>query len=609
MRLLPLAILLLPTVALADGPDEVTVSLPDFLRLYEDAKNRPEKPEPAPRVYSLSSAHYDGEVQFTDGEPTSAVFKARMHVDVLLDKGWVQVPLLPTTVALESAKIGGKEAPITLDGGYYTLTTQQKGGFDIDLVFSANVVTVVGASAVAFEMVPSGATDLRLAVPSADKLAFTVANARRTSERIEGGKRVVEASLPAQGSLSVQWQREIPTAQKQAPRVYSQVYTLVSLGDGVLHASTTIDNTILFSGINEVKVRIPDGMTLLDVKGAGIRDWTLGEDHVLDVKLGYAAEGSYTLGLELEKVIGQAGGTVAAPIVQPVGVERSKGWLGVEARGNIEITGGSGPGVTAIDVRTLPAAILGLTGQPILLGFKYLGDAPNVPLNVVAHQDVDVLVTVIDQARATTMFTADGRRLTSVAYDVRNNRTQFLRLGMPEGAELWSASVGGRAVQPAKGGDGRMLIPLVRSQNQGGALAAFTVEVVYVEKGTPPSKAGKGEFHGQLPRPDVPSTYVGWTVYAPTEAKVKKHSFEGTVRKVPYLHLPQGAQAVTAIDTATPQMQGTFDNQQKSGGMGEGAAPVPVRIPLEGNAYTFEKLISLDEDVLTVDFAYRGLKP
>jgi hypothetical protein len=47
--------------------------------------------------------------------------------------------------------------------------------------------------------------------------------------------------------------------------------------------------------------------------------------------------------------------------------------------------------------------------------------------------------------------------------------------------------------------------------------------------------------------------------------------------------------------------------QAAGGGMGEGAVPVPVSLPLRGKAVNFEKLLALDE-TLEVSFEYRGLK-
>src|SRR5690606_7341551 len=133
---------------------------------------------------------------------------------------------------------------------------------------------------------------------------------------------------------------------------------------------------------------------------------------------------------------------VAAPVVAPIGVHRAKGWLGVESRGNLEIEAAVVEQATAVDVRSLPASILGITDQPILLGYKYIGADPKIGLAVAEHDEVDVLVTLLDQTLARTMWTPEGRRLTSVEYQVRNNRRQFLRLELPEGSELWSAKIG-----------------------------------------------------------------------------------------------------------------------------------------------------------------------
>jgi hypothetical protein len=179
---------------------------------------------------------------------------------------------------------------------------------------------------------------------------------------------------------------------------------------------------------------------------------------------------------------------------------------------------------------------------------------------------------------------------------------------MPEGAELWSASVGGRAVQPAKAGDARVMIPLVRSQAAGGELAAFEVEVVYVETGAAPSDSGRGELSARLPRADAPSTYVAWTVYAPTDAKMLRRTYQGGLQHVEYLSNPIPAQDQNYIETATPEMQQAAANQAAPGGaMGEGAVPVPVSLPLQGKELHFEKLLALDED-LEISFRYRGLR-
>ena len=602
------------THSVSAEPEQVTMTLREFLKMYERSKAKETPEEKAPREYSLSSTKYDGEVFIEDGEAQSVAFSARMQVQVHKKKGWIKVPLLSRQVALESATVNGRPAAVVLEGGWYTLATDQKGTLDIRLTFAMNVTNSAGTSSFSYNLIPSGATEVEIAVPAEENLGFTIGNARRVQTRNERGRRVVKATLPPQGALNVQWQRKSrdeanedgTEAAEQAPRIYSEVYTLASVGDGLLRAQANIQQTILFAGVDTFDVKVPEGMTVLDVKGAGLRDWSLSETGVLTAELNYAAEGTYNLSVELERVIGEDSLEVGAPLVQPLGVERTKGWVGVEARGNIEIGAGEVKGATSVDVRTLPGQILGRTSQPVLLGYKYLVADAQIPLVVSAHDDVDVLVTLLDQAEATTMFTRDGRRLTSVRYEVRNNRRQFLRLKLPYGATLWSSAVAGRAVQPAKSEDD-LLIPLIRSRASGGGLASFDVEVVYVESDTPTPRSGKGRFSAYLPTPDVPTTYVGWTVYVPDGAKVNSKKATGTLRYVEELSRPLGAVQALAVESLAPAQRRVAQQQADSGGLGDGAAPVRVQLPLEGEPYFFEKLLALDER-LEVRFEYTGLK-
>lgn len=596
--------LAVPSTAAAEEPERVIMKLDDFLKLHDKAQ---EVDPVAPHDHAISSARYKGKVIVEEGKPLSAVFTAKMHIEVLEKKGWARVPLLPATVALQSAKIGGREASVVIEEGEYKLVTDKRGAFDLELEFAASVTTAQGRSVVGFDLAGSGATSVELSVPAGQDLDFTVANARLQSDEVSGGHRVVKATLPATGELSISWQNKLPDTAKQTARVYSEVYSLVGIGDGVMRTTATIENTILFAGVERLQYKLPKSMTLLDVEGAGIRDWSLGADGTLDVLLNYAAQGSYSLELEMERVVGEKSQDLDAPIVAPVGVERSKGWVGVEARGNLEIGGGDTKGATVVDVRSLPAAIVGITDQPVLLGYKYLGDKPSIPLEVAQHADVDVLVTIVDETRARTMWTRQGRRLTSVKYQVRNNRRQFLRLELPKGATLWSASVGGRAVQPAKADDDRVMIPLVRSQATGGALAAFDVEVVYVESADATPRNGRGTFTATLPKPDAPSTYVAWTVFSPDRAKVRKWTVDGSLRHVDELSNPIPDDDTYYIETATPQVEAQAAKQADSGAMGTGATPVPVSLPIQGKPVRFEKLLSLDE-TLEVSFGYRGLR-
>ena len=598
----------------ADIPTaRVVIPWSDFKTLYERDEAPEEKPEVAPRDYTLSKARYEGRV-----EGDSTLFQLDLKLEILKEKGWVTIPLLPTAVALRQARMGGRDAPIYQENGWYYLITDRRGVLDMELEFAVStwesggqMIGYINGVEVG-RMAPSAGTGIARTVPSTEPLEFEVSNAQRVATETRGGDQLLSALVPASGNLSVIWQgtlaeEEVVEAQV---RVYAEHQALVGVGEGLLQCSSAIHYSILHAGVEDLSVTLPSDVTVLDVRGNGIRDWQVVPGDArqqVAVDLNYEAKGSYSLYVDYERPLPDGSAQVVVPNLQVEGVERVKGWVGIDARSNLEIASGAAQDATAVDVRDLPTAILGQTDWPVLLAFKYRKESYSIPLEIRQHQDVDMLVTIIDTASATTVMTPDGRRMTQMVYSVRNNRAQFLRLVMPEGAEPWSTFVGGKSVKPALQGDGRLLVPLARSQTSGGALAQFAVEMVYVEEGDSPDSKGKGVFQATLPKADVPVTLYNWTVYLPSDARVKEKKIEGTLRHVDYF---------TSISSAGYQVQDLYTNEMvqqqanqqfESDALAEGVQPVRVSLPIDGWALYFEKLLVLDED-LGVEIPYKGLK-
>ena len=598
-----MSVLLLALSLIASAADDIPaarVTLPwnDFRVLYEKGQAPKEKPEVAPRDFALARAAYTGVVE---GEST--VFTARVRVEVLKDKGWVAIPLLPTSVALRGARVNKVEAPIYLDGGWYTFVTNQKGPIEIELDFAVSTWESAGQSGFAFGLAPSGATELKLTVPADKALDFQVANAQRVVKSEAAGKRVIDALLPATGNLSVTWQRAVEEATTVAAtaKLYAEHKALIGVGEGLLRGTSTIDYSILHAGVDHLRLSIPSDLTLLDVTGRGVGDWKVtegGPRKVVDVDLTFEAKGSFSLRLDYEKPLQDKGGTIEVPDVGVLGVERVKGWVGLDARSNLELAPGALTGLRPVDVRELPAAILGQTDFPVLFGFTYRADGWKLPLTVRQYPEVDMLVTLVDQAEATTVLTPDGRRLTQVTYAMRNNSAQYLRVELPKGAELWSSFVGGRAVKAARAEDGKVLVPLARSQTAGADLARFAVELVYVETGAPLDEKGRGSLSSQLPQVGVPATAVAWTVYLPDASTLKRKGARGSMRAVDrFTPVDVGGMSSEAAQAAVRQQaNAVFDAAAKAGGV----EPVRVTLPLNGHPVFFEKLLVLNEP-LTIE--------
>jgi hypothetical protein len=113
---------------------------------------------------------------------------------------------------------------------------------------------------------------------------------------------------------------------------------------------------------------------------------------------------------------------------------------------------------------------------------------------------------VIDRAEHRTLFTRDGLAVTTSRFTVRNTRKQFLRLTLPEGSEVWSVFVAGKAEKPAIA-ESAFLIKIVSSSE------GFPVELVYSTK--IPSMGALGSVSASLPRPDLLVTESRWDWYLP----------------------------------------------------------------------------------------------
>jgi hypothetical protein len=209
-----------------------------------------------------------------------------------------------------------------------------------------------------------------------------------------------------------------------------------------------------------------------------------------------------------------------------------------------------------------------------------------------------------------------------VIYSVRNNRNQFLRLKMPAGMEkakpaepeIWSVSVAGNTVSPAKDDTGNVLIPLVRSAAASQELAAFPVEIVYVE--TPKSEAPTaGDIRVDLPLCGVPVMQVMYSYYVPAEGKYTvgwgASGFSGPLSVVEdFTSLAVAGRTIVHAEPAkeAQQMQQQFDQRVDTEAQAAGATPIRVRLPVNGKLFKLEKILVLPNDKLYFELKYSGWK-
>jgi hypothetical protein len=174
----------------------------------------------------------------------------------------------------------------------------------------------------------------------------------------------------------------------------------------------------------------------------------------------------------------------------------------------------------------------------------------------------------VSEARYQVLISSQGKTFVQARYAVRNNQRNFLKITLPPGATLWSASLAGKAVRPGQSPDGGLLLPLDKART-GEDAPEFAVEVVYLIRGT--AWNDKGEFKLALPALDLPVSRTGLLVYHPPLFKVTPES--GAFRMQPYEN-PLSA-ALNPPVSFTDSVAGGFAG---TGGVA-GSAPSPPPPP------------------------------
>jgi hypothetical protein len=186
-------------------------------------------------------------------------------------------------------------------------------------------------------------------------------------------------------------------------------------------------------------------------------------------------------------------------------------------------------------------------------------------VNVVRYDQQAVLMANIEEARYDILMSADGKELVQARYAVRNNQRNFVKIALPPGASVWSASLGGRPARPGQSPDGSLLLPLEKSRG-GEDAPAFVVELMYVTKA--PAWQDKGKQTVNLPALDLPISRTGVLFYYPPMFRVSAEP--GTFRTQEYqgpvsAALAPGGGGIVDIGTpsATPLQAKEFDRLEQ----------------------------------------------
>jgi hypothetical protein len=582
----------------------------------------PEEEKP-PIDWTLASARYDGEVTADN----TVRIRASMEIVVWKPKGWVRIPVIGDTVAPVSVTLDGKETSLSADEtGWFTLMLQGPGRHELDISFFVNSTFEEGVVSFAFPCSRTPLTHLKLKLPTPDAGVHVPAAASVLTEKGTDSL-TAEVVFRPTSELAVNW--TLPTAlRKPKPveeaRVTCLTSTLASVTERYITCESRLHYDVLRGSLDTFRLRLPSAVNVLTVTGQGAA-WSRSESdgtQLIEVKTNHLVTDRYELVLRYEAPFENEIVTVKVPELLVEDIVRETGYIGVTARGNVELNASAEvEGLTRVDISDLPTAVRAMSPNPILLAFKYTEHPYLLAMDVRKLADVPVRVASIDRAEFTTVVTDEGMVVTRAAYDVRNNVKQFLRVDVGENAEIWGAEVGGRVVKPARDKESStILIPLFKSIETNRRLGTFPVELVYMERmSRMPKLAGKLDL--RVPGADILANAVRWEVLVPETQRVYRSrgdvkpleseqdaSFRrrpmaareatGTRRETAY-RLREGIERFLITDVNNPagsamamHPAGPSRSKRPPADIAvAGVLPVRIDLPVEGIAHYFKRTV------------------
>ena len=486
----------------------------------------PREEIPVPLDYRLTKAVYQGRMT-KDWTTVTADFS----LEVLDRKGYKLIPFLSSQLGLQEVEVNDKPALLITEGGYHKLIVKDPGHYRIKAVFYMKSSLNETNYQVSIPVQETSITLLELDIPITD-ITVKVPEAQQVNVLTENTSTHISAIFPPVRNLAIQWysKRVVPTIRKVPAKIYAQSYNLVSIDDDALKVTMDIEFNILHAGIDELDLLIPEGLNILSVKGQGVGEWRerrQEKQRILNISLEYEHKGIFWLTIEYEKTLLEATNRFSFSAPEVSKAVKDIGYLGLELRSSAEVKIIEHEGLEKVAVQKLPPHLFKKSLKPLIFGFKYLKHPYHLELDIRRHRQVSVTMAVIDAANAVSFFTEDGKIVHRVIYEVRNQLKQFLKIQLPEEAELWSVFVGDKPSEPAREKD-LLYIPLIRSQEEGQRLRPFRVELVYYQKARHFSLYGKKSAF--LPRvTEIMVSKILWSVYLPKDYDFLY--FSGTLEK------------------------------------------------------------------------------
>ncbi len=637
----------------------VILSRVEFKKLIDKMKPPIDLESTPPFDYLITKAIYSGIMKANNTD-----FTGTFHVHVLKKGVYLKVPILSQNIALKNVQINGKDALIVSESGYHNIVLSKTGVFTISAIFSIKSSLEKGPQKIDLPIRQTPITLLTLEMPLKN-IDVEVPQAQQMQTNLIGNKTMVSAIVSPGRSLSVRWRKKVAVTEKIPPKLYSEVNHLISIEDDALKIHSEIHYNILHSEVDGVRILVPEDVNVLSISGEGVGEWQeqiRDDNRLIHIPFTYGKKGAVIVYVSSEKTISDDGNVTSFAGMRVLDTVRETGFIGVELRTSAEVRVTESVGLEKVAIQKLPQELVNRSIKPLMHGFKYLKHPFSLVLDIQKHEKISVPVATIETGNMVTLFTEDGKVVHRLVYQIRNSAKQFLEIQLPEDADVWSVFVDNGPVESSINGQGKLLVPLIRSRSLNNRLDTFPVEVIYCLVQN--RFAVLGSLTADLPTVDLLTSQIIWSVYLPNDYaypyfkstlekeeiirglnvfSTKKRVFDGEVMDdISGFDEPESAEmeddklqraykgkdyrsTFRNLPLKEEQLKSQVENELQFsdrlqglaqqgvaptvpvGGGVSGILPIQIQIPTGGQVYRFAKTIVKSEDPLTVNVTYAQL--
>jgi hypothetical protein len=346
------------------GTDKERVLVPykEFLELWS-LKYGPKPGVDRPPVpFTVEAATYEGGVR--EG---LAAFRATLEIEVFTD-AWQRVPLPYRDVAFEEITVDGEPGVLLPGTAGYELVLRGKGRRRVEARFVAGIVRGKDTATTSFALPPAPLHRLAFAVPGKGT-EISIEPARAFTTATEADTTRILAFLGPQSEVKLVWRFRPEEVEREPALLFATDLLDLRVEERVLRGDARFDLEVLRAAVDELFVRVPEGVQVLEVEGADIKTWGFADPArtTLRVALHKEVLGRYALRLGFEAPV-TVPGSVAVPGFAIPAAARERGFLRIASAEGVGLRPGRAENVFQVDLDQLPGP---LQGGERALGFRF----------------------------------------------------------------------------------------------------------------------------------------------------------------------------------------------------------------------------------------------